>query len=165
MTRRACRCWRLGGLASGTGTALGRTGTSRSAWSPARSWASWVRTARARLRWCARSRPSWCPRPGLFASSGDDAVSDPDSVKPMLGVVPQEANLYWGLTVFHHLRLFGRLQGPVAEGRPRQDEPRHRIAQAPGAQGPAHRGAVGRAQAEGDGGCRCACPPVAHGAG
>ena len=51
------------------------------------------------------------PTSGSVRVHGQDAVSDPDSVKPMLGVVPQEANLYWGLTVFHHLRLFGRLRG------------------------------------------------------
>ncbi len=51
------------------------------------------------------------PTSGTVRVHGRDAVSDPDSVKPMLGVVPQEANLYWGLTVFHHLRLFGRLRG------------------------------------------------------
>ena len=51
------------------------------------------------------------PTSGSVLVLGRDAVSDPDSVKPMLGVVPQEANLYWGLTVFHHLRLFGRLRG------------------------------------------------------
>ena len=51
------------------------------------------------------------PTSGTVRVLGRDAVSDPDSVKPMLGVVPQEANLYWGLTVFHHLRLFGRLRG------------------------------------------------------
>ena len=51
------------------------------------------------------------PTSGTVRVLGRDAVSDPDSVKPMLGVVPQEANLYWGLTVFHHLRLFGMLRG------------------------------------------------------
>ena len=51
------------------------------------------------------------PTSGTVRVHGRDAVSDPDSVKPMLGVVPQEANLYWGLTVFHHLRLFGMLRG------------------------------------------------------
>ena len=51
------------------------------------------------------------PTSGTVRVLGRDAVSDPDSVKPMLGVVPQEANLYWGLTVFHHLRLFGKLRG------------------------------------------------------
>ena len=51
------------------------------------------------------------PTSGAVRVLGRDAVSDPDSVKPMLGVVPQEATLYWGLTVFHHLRLFGRLRG------------------------------------------------------
>ena len=51
------------------------------------------------------------PTSGTVRIHGRDAVSDPDSVKPLLGVVPQEATLYWGLTVFHHLRLFGRLRG------------------------------------------------------
>ena len=51
------------------------------------------------------------PTSGTVRVHGRDAVSNPDSVKPMLGVVPQEATLYWGLTVFHHLRLFGRLRG------------------------------------------------------
>ncbi len=51
------------------------------------------------------------PTSGTVRVLGRDAVSDPDSVKPMLGAVPQEAELYWGLTVFHHLRLFGRLRG------------------------------------------------------
>ena len=55
--------------------------------------------------------------------------------------------------------------GAVAEGRAGQDGPRHRVVAVAGAQGQAHRGFVGRAEAEGAGGDRGADPPVAHGAG
>ena len=105
------------------------------------------------------------PTSGSVRVLGRDAVSDPDSVKPMLGVVPQEANLYWGLTVFHHLRLFGRLRGlSRRDARARADhvieslrlhEHRDRPIEA----------SVGRAQTACDRGGRGADPPVNDGAG
>ena len=33
-----------------------------------------------------------------------DAVARPHAVKRRMGVMPQEATLYWGLSVRHHLR-------------------------------------------------------------
>ena len=40
-----------------------------------------------------------------------DAVARPHAVKRLMGVMPQEATLYWGLSVRHHLRIFARLRG------------------------------------------------------
>ena len=42
---------------------------------------------------------------------GIDAVARPHAVKRLMGVMPQEATLYWGLSVRHHLRIFARLRG------------------------------------------------------
>ena len=42
---------------------------------------------------------------------GIDAVKRPHAVKRMMGVMPQEATLYWGLSVHHHLRIFAKLRG------------------------------------------------------
>ena len=42
---------------------------------------------------------------------GVDVVSDPVGVKNMMGVVPQEAQLFELLTVFETLRIFGKLRG------------------------------------------------------
>ena len=52
---------------------------------------------------------------------GHSVVSDPLRAKSLMGTIPQEATLYEGLSVWHHLRAFGRLHGPVQEGlaRPR----------------------------------------------
>ena len=42
---------------------------------------------------------------------GIDAVARPHAVKRLMGVMPQEATLYWGLSVRHHLRIFAKLRG------------------------------------------------------
>ena len=53
----------------------------------------------------------------LLPTSGDvrvmdyDAVSEPTRVKSLMGTIPQEATLYPELSVWHHLRVFGRLHG------------------------------------------------------
>ncbi len=53
----------------------------------------------------------------LLPTSGDvrvvgiDAVANPDDAKARIGVVPQEARLFQGLSVYRHLRIFGVLRG------------------------------------------------------
>ena len=53
----------------------------------------------------------------LIPTSGDvrvvgiDAVANPDDAKSRIGVVPQEARLFDGLSVYQHLRIFGVLRG------------------------------------------------------
>ena len=42
---------------------------------------------------------------------GRDVVAQPSEVKALLGIVPQEATLLEYLTVFQHLRIFGKLRG------------------------------------------------------
>jgi ABC-2 type transport system ATP-binding protein len=42
---------------------------------------------------------------------GRDAVTEPNEVKALLGIVPQEATLFEYLTVRQHLRIFGKLRG------------------------------------------------------
>ena len=42
---------------------------------------------------------------------GIDAVANPDDAKSRIGVVPQEARLFDGLSVYQHLRIFGVLRG------------------------------------------------------
>ena len=42
---------------------------------------------------------------------GRDVVAQPSEVKALLGIVPQEATLFEYLTVFQHLRIFGKLRG------------------------------------------------------
>ena len=51
------------------------------------------------------------PTSGEVRVFGIDAVARPHAVKHMMGVMPQEATLYWGLSVRHHLRIFARLRG------------------------------------------------------
>ena len=51
------------------------------------------------------------PTSGEVRVFGHDAVTDPNVVKTYIGVMPQEASLYWGLTVGHHLRIFAKLRG------------------------------------------------------
>ena len=54
---------------------------------------------------------------------GIDAVARPNRVKGLMGVMPQEANLYCQLSVRHHLRIFGKLRGlPRAEASRRAEE-------------------------------------------
>ena len=42
---------------------------------------------------------------------GYSAVSEPSRVKSLMGTIPQEGALYTDLSVWHHLRAFGRLHG------------------------------------------------------
>lgn len=51
------------------------------------------------------------PTAGGVRVFGIDGISRPNEVKRFMGVMPQEAGLYWGLTVYHHLRIFGKLRG------------------------------------------------------
>ena len=51
------------------------------------------------------------PTSGEVRVFGIDAVARPHAVKRLMGVMPQEATLYWGLSVRHHLRIFARLRG------------------------------------------------------
>lgn len=51
------------------------------------------------------------PTGGSIHVFGVDVVSDPVGVKNMMGVVPQEAQLFELLTVFETLRIFGKLRG------------------------------------------------------
>ena len=51
------------------------------------------------------------PTSGEVRVFGLDAVARPHAVKRLMGVMPQEATLYWGLSVHHHLRIFAKLRG------------------------------------------------------
>ena len=51
------------------------------------------------------------PTSGDVRVMGYDAVSEPLRVKSLMGTIPQEATLYPELSVWHHLRVFGRLHG------------------------------------------------------
>ena len=51
------------------------------------------------------------PTSGKVRVFGIDAVTRPHEVKWLIGVMPQEAALYWGLPVRHHLRVFALLRG------------------------------------------------------
>ena len=51
------------------------------------------------------------PTSGEVRVFGIDAVAHPNRVKGLMGVMPQEANLYYRLSVRHHLRIFGKLRG------------------------------------------------------
>ena len=51
------------------------------------------------------------PTSGEVSVFGLDAVSRPNQVKARMGVIPQETNFYWGLSVRQHLRIFGKLRG------------------------------------------------------
>ena len=51
------------------------------------------------------------PTSGEIRVFGIDAVGHPNRVKGLMGVMPQEANLYYQLSVRHHLRIFGKLRG------------------------------------------------------
>jgi len=65
----------------------------------------------------------------LIPTSGDvrvvgiDAVANPDDAKARIGVVPQEARLFQGLSVYRHLRIFGVRRGlSRRDSRQRADE-------------------------------------------
>ena len=51
------------------------------------------------------------PTAGEIKVFGHDVVDAPSAVKDHLGVVPQEGTLFEYLSVYQHLRLFGRLRG------------------------------------------------------
>ena len=51
------------------------------------------------------------PTSGEVRIFGVDGVSHPNEAKGYMGVMPQEANLFWGLSAWHHLRIFGKLRG------------------------------------------------------
>ena len=65
----------------------------------------------------------------LLPTSGDvrvfgvDAVARPREVKDLMGIMPQEATLYGGLSVRHQFRIFGKLRGlPARLARRRRDD-------------------------------------------
>ena len=63
------------------------------------------------------------PTSGQVRVLGIDAVTHPDEVKACIGVVPQEAQLFDGLSVHQHLRIFGKLRGlSRRDARQRADE-------------------------------------------
>ena len=63
------------------------------------------------------------PTSGEVRVRGIDAVADPDQAKARIGVVPQEARLFDGLSVHQHLRIFGVLRGlSRRDARHRTDE-------------------------------------------
>ena len=63
------------------------------------------------------------PSSGEVRVRGIDAVADPDQAKARIGVVPQEARLFDGLSVHQHLRIFGVLRGlSRRDARHRTDE-------------------------------------------
>ena len=51
------------------------------------------------------------PTSGSVSVLGYDVVREPTKVKALLGVVPQEAMLWGYLSVYQHLRIFGKLRG------------------------------------------------------
>lgn len=63
------------------------------------------------------------PTSGDVRVMGHSAVSEPSLVKSLMGTIPQEAFLYPRLSVWHHLRAFGRFHGLSVRGsRARADE-------------------------------------------
>ena len=63
------------------------------------------------------------PTSGEVRVFGVDAVARPRDVKGLMGVMPQEATLYWGLNIHHQFRIFGKLRGlPARLARRRRDE-------------------------------------------
>lgn len=55
------------------------------------------------------------PTSGEVRVFGIDAVAHYNEVKGYMGVMPQEAQLFYGLSVRHHLRIFGKLRGLSAK--------------------------------------------------
>lgn len=51
------------------------------------------------------------PTAGSIRVFGIDGASRPNDAKRYMGVMPQEAGTYFGLSVRHHLRIFGKLRG------------------------------------------------------
>ena len=63
------------------------------------------------------------PTSGEVRVFGYDVVAEPYAAKALLGVVPQEATLFEYLTVYQHLRIFGKLRGlSPKDARRRADE-------------------------------------------
>lgn len=63
------------------------------------------------------------PTSGVVRVMGHSVVSKPSRVKGLMGTIPQEATLYPQLSVWHHLRAFGRLHGlSRRDSRARADE-------------------------------------------
>ena len=63
------------------------------------------------------------PTSGVVQVMGYNVVSEPSRVKGLMGTIPQEAALYPQLSVWHHLRAFGRLHGlSRKDSRARADE-------------------------------------------
>ena len=51
------------------------------------------------------------PTSGRVRVFGRDVVKHPNETKATMGVMPQEATLFHGVSVWHHLRVFGQLRG------------------------------------------------------
>ena len=51
------------------------------------------------------------PTTGEIRVFNRNALSEPMAVKALLGIIPQDASLYWYLSVWQHLRIFGKLRG------------------------------------------------------
>lgn len=62
------------------------------------------------------------PTAGSVRVFGVDCVSRPNDAKRYMGVMPQEAGTYFGLSVRHHLRIFGKLRGLPAKMASRRAE-------------------------------------------
>ena len=63
------------------------------------------------------------PTSGEIRVFGVDVVADPTAAKRLMGIVPQEAQLFEQLTVRETLRIFGKMRGlPRAAARVRADE-------------------------------------------
>ena len=62
------------------------------------------------------------PTNGQVRVFGIDGLSRPNEVKRYMGIMPQEASLYFGLSIRHHLRIFGKLRGLPAKVASRRAE-------------------------------------------
>lgn len=62
------------------------------------------------------------PTKGQVRVFGIDGLSRPNEVKHYMGIMPQEASLYFGLSIRHHLRIFGKLRGLPAKVASRRAE-------------------------------------------
>ena len=63
------------------------------------------------------------PTAGQVRVFGIDGLSHPNEVKRYMGIMPQQASLFFGLSVRHHLRIFGKLRGlPTGDSLNRADQ-------------------------------------------
>ncbi len=62
------------------------------------------------------------PTSGEVSIFGIDGGARPNEAKGCMGVMPQEANLYWGLSAWNHLRIFGKLRGLPSRAASRRAE-------------------------------------------